>query len=548
MKLALVSPPCIRPTSPPLGPAVLASYLGKHLPSVQVRTFDLNLLCHQRMLQGMKEGVMKLHLYDWDEDTTAMRVDEAQSFIRSDWGPESDLGRYHREATILLSFENIMGVFMSEMASRALFGIPIPGRIEAFFRDLIRPVVEYRPDMVGISVLFYRQMLFAAHIAGMIRQETCARVVLGGAGIGVMSRPGRILEEPWERGYEGRTFRMEPGHFFDYLIPGEGERSLLQLCKAGGERDLSGVPNLVRLRNGKLEENPPEVIDDLAEIPEPDFSDLPLDKYLVPEIVLPVLFSRGCPWGKCSFCTHHRSYLRYRPLPIDECLRQLKVLRERHGTRLFSIYDEMIPPERFRRLARAILDEGLEIRYSAYAKPTRQFDADLLGLIRRSGCHVIMWGVESASQRVLDLMGKGTRVEDMKKVLERAGSAGIMNLIFVMFGFPTETRDEFFETIAFLDRNRKYIHAISKGVFILTEGSMVERMPEKFSITKISAASGPPETSLKYDVSRGLSPGETEALYRDNRKFFDGLGLSPRFGAYREHLLSLGFSKGNLGK
>jgi len=539
MKLALVSPPCIRPTSPPLGPAVLASYLRKHLPSIQVRTFDLNLLCHQRMLQGMMEGVMRFRLYDWDEATTARRVDEARSFIKSDWGHEPDLGRYHREATILLSFENILGVFMSEMASRALFGIPIPGRIEAFFKDLIRPVVEYGPDMVGISVLFHRQMVFAAHIAGMIRHETCARIVLGGARIGVMSRPGRILVEPWERGYEGRSFRMEPGRFFDYLIPGEGERSLLQLCKAGGEQDLAKVPNLVHLRDGNLEENPPEVIGDLSEIPEPDFSDLDTGEYLVPEAVLPVLFSRGCPWGKCSFCTHHRSYLRYRTLPIDECLRQLKVLRERHGTRLFSIYDEMIPPERFRRLAQAIIDEGLEIRYSAYAKPTRQFDARLLGLIRQSGCRMLMWGVESASQRVIDLMGKGTRVDDMEKVLETAGSAGIMNLLFVMFGFPTETREEFFETIAFLDRNRKYIHALSKGIFILTEGSMVERMPERFSITRIGVASAPPDTSLKYEVSRGLSPDEAEALYRDNRKFFDGLGLSSRFGAYREHLLFL---------
>jgi len=535
----------MRPTSPPLGPAVLASYIRRSLQDIDVKAFDLNMRYYDRALSGMKKGDFGIRLYDWNEETTARRVGQAVDFLRYGLRKGFDLRVYHHFVTIFLSFENVFNAFMSEMAKRYLIGLPVPNRVKMFFEDLVNPVLNYDPDLVGLSVLFNSQMVFAFLVAALIREKKEIRIVLGGARIGVMYHPERLFKEPWTFSTKEKARQLEFGRYVDYIIPGEGEAALLNLCMAQDEKDLEEVPNLIYMKDHEVKTNPPEVIHDLSQIPEPDFSDFDLAKYIVPKVALPFLSSRGCPWGRCAFCTHHHSYLICRELEIEECLRQIRHLKEHYGTPFINFYDEMIPPDRFRDLAQAMVDEEIEIFYAAYAKPTRKFDLDLLKLIYRSGGRVIMWGVESASQRILNLMRKGTRIEEVERVLQCAKRAGLMNLIFIMFGFPTETEAEFYETLNFLERNQDCIHALSKGKFVLAEGSLVQKRPERFAITKIQEAAGSRTYNriFDYQVSEGLSPKEVSALYERNIGYLKSIGLSPRLGAYREHLLIYAASK-----
>ncbi len=535
----------MRPTSPPLGPAILLGYLKKNLPDIEARAFDLNLLYYKKVLDCLARGVFKIRLYNWDEETTARRVEQAVLFMRHGIRDGFDLRLYHHSATVFLSLEDNFNAFMSEMVRRYLVGLSIPDRVEVFIRDLIRPVIDYGPDLVGLSVLFSSQMVFALLMAILIKREIGSKVFMGGASIGVMSQPERLFREPWLISAKDRMREFYLRQYVDCLVPGEGERALLALCTARDRNDLAEVPNIIFVRDREIIANPPYVIDDLGQIPAPDFRDFPLEDYISPEIILPFLTSRGCPWGKCAFCTHHHSYLRYRGLGIGECLRQLRQLKGHYRARLFNFYDEMIPPGRFRRLAQAMIDEGMGISYSAYAKPTKSFDAGLLRLIYRSGGRVIMWGVESASQRVLELMRKGTKIKEVEKVLQDSARAGIMNLTFIMFGFPTETEAEFHKTIAFLEKNRPYIHALSKGKFVLTGGSLVQREPERFGITEIREAAGSKvyNRSFEYQVSRGLGPKEVASLFKENVKRLETFGLSPRLGVYRDHLLIYALSK-----
>ena len=540
MKCAIITPPYIRPTSPPLGPAVLAAYLKKKNPLIRVRNFDLNLAYYSTALKAVQDGVVGIRLYNWNEETTAIRVREAVEFLKS-WnraGP--DLKLYHHWATVFQSFENIFNTFMSEMAQRWLFGLSIPDRIRALFDEIIRPVLEFGPDLIGISVLFDHQMVFAALFAKMIRERCPTKIVLGGAKLGVMVHPERLFVEKWDCRIDKKELSLDLTRLFDFLIPGEGEIALHSLCENIGSSDFPNVPNLIWQKDGDVRINPVEMISDLHQIPEPDFDDFDLKNYINPVVVLPLLFSRGCPWARCAFCTHHHTYLEFRTLEIDECIRHIRALKERYQVEYFYFYDEMIPADRFRELAGRLIDEHMGIYYGAYAKPVSKFDGPLLKQIHRSGCRVLLWGVESASQRVLNLMRKGTRVNDMEKVLEESGRAGIMNLAFIMFGFPTETEEEFFLTFDFLDRNSANIHALSKGKFMLTQGSLIHRDPDKFSITAIREK--PYENTfdkvLDYDVSKGLDPDQLAELYKENLKRLQETGLSSRFGSYREHLLA----------
>jgi radical SAM superfamily enzyme YgiQ (UPF0313 family) len=172
--------------------------------------------------------------------------------------------------------------------------------------------------------------------------------------------------------------------------------------------------------------------------------------------------------------------------------------------------DEMISASRFRKIGEEIIRRNLEINYYALAKPTKDFTKDILDVMYKSGCRYLIWGVESGCQRILDLIDKGTVVEKMSDVLTNSSLAGIKNHVFIIFGFPTETRNELKQTLDFLYKLKDHIHAIHKGAFQLKIGSRVYENPEKFCITKMYPTNSAMEP-VKFDVSKGIKQDELRA-------------------------------------
>ena len=164
-----------------------------------------------------------------------------------------------------------------------------------------------------------------------------------------MIAPEQLLTTPLAQEKTGAA-KILLKNFFDYLIPGEGELGLYHLCRAKDSADLANVPNLIYFSGKDLRINPPAMVE-IDTLPPPDFSQFQLDKYFTPKPVLPLMTSRGCPWGKCTFCTHHHNYLRYRTRRIEDCVAEIKFLQKQFGCDLFYFYDEMILPQRFKKLA-----------------------------------------------------------------------------------------------------------------------------------------------------------------------------------------------------
>ena len=539
LDLLLITPPFIRPTSPPLGIASLKAFLDMKLPGTKTCCVDLNLDYYYLALEWLKSGKIKLRLYNWEPEETVERVVHSFDYLKSVVPSPQNLREYHGQATVFLSFENIFNSFTSEMALRSITGAPVPSGMSAFLDALMEPVLSLDSRLIGISVLFDVQMPMTLLLAKTISQRSDARVILGGAKFGVEPSFHRIFHEPVKQEVKGQAHECMPGDFIDGIIPGEGELALLHIMDKSNEGKFHQTPNLAFSRAGTVKFNPPGVIDDLDGLPPPDFSDFNLERYMCAEKILPVLTARGCPWGKCSFCTHHRSYKRYRQASVEKTVSDMEYLKDRYGVRFFNVFDEMIPPARFRNLARRLMKQGLDICYSAYGKPVKNFDCPTLKIIHDSGCRLILWGVESASQRVLDRMHKGTRVDEIKEVLRCASETGIKNLVFMMFGFAGETEEEFQQSLSFLESNKMFIHALSKGTFRLMEGSEIARNPQAFGITRIREKTVPPFKSrhLLFDMSESFGPEECENLFKKSLKRIESVGLTPRFGTYRDHLL-----------
>ncbi len=565
LRIALVFPPAMPPISPPLGIAALKSYLGTEA-AVEVRNFDLNLAYFEQAFQWLGDGRLRMRMRKMDYKTTAEKAAEARSFFRGKAGIQSffDPASHSEHAGVYSGFALVLNGLFDNFARKIILGLPVPSLVTRFFSELVGPLIAFRPQVIGFSILFSQQIFFALALANLCKgcgeppqpdrapakspRAFGAKIVFGGATFSVMPDPGRLLAGPVPVYQGGELREVDTRRLIDYLIIGEGEAGLESVARflaSGNGKDASGpipsqsrIPGLLHMVDGKLERNPPSAPLDLNTLPLPDFSDFSPDKYHSPLPVLPYLASRGCPWRRCAFCTHQKSYLDYREEDAANTAERLSSLQERYGVRHFSLVDEMVHPRRMDRIAAALIGKRAKLYFSAYARPSG-FSGKLLEKAHGAGLRLVMWGLESASQRLLDLMCKGTIAQEIPGTLKSASEAGIWNLLFVIFGFPTETKAEWQNTLDFLGSIRDSVHALSRSRFILLEGSQVFCNPQRYGIKRIidRPQRDPVSIAYDYEVTEGLTQEEVTAMFQESLARLSGLGRSPWFGQFREHML-----------
>jgi anaerobic magnesium-protoporphyrin IX monomethyl ester cyclase len=342
------------------------------------------------------------------------------------------------------------------------------------YRMLIRPVMEReRPAMVGISVVQQKQLIATFTFCKMIKEEFPATHITLGGNIITRIRdtlPG--IEGLWE--------------WFDTAVVYEGESAYLQLTeavKSGG--DFSALPNLIYKDESGVHVNKEVCSETLAELPAPDFDGLPLEKYFVPDLILPYLATRGCYYGRCTFCDHFQGYVEgFRTKQVDQITDEIKFLKEKYGTRFFHFTDESYPPALFQKLSRKLIDAKLDIAWTTHMR----FEESLLEEqvwkdVAESGCKYLHFGYESGNQRVLKLMDKSTKLDAIETNLRMSSDAGIWNHLMGFFGFPGETEQEADDSKAFVEKNAAHIHSLGFMTFVLGKYSPIAFEPEKYGIT-----------------------------------------------------------------
>ncbi len=549
LRIALIFPPAMPPASPPLGIAHLKAYLETSA-SVEVRNFDLNLAYFEQAFLWLGDGRLRMRMHNMDFETTAQKAAGARNFFCGKEGLYRffDLALYNEQASTYAGFSSVLNGLFDNFARKILLGLPRPPLVNRFFEELIEPLKAFRPDLIGFSILFSQQLFFALALAKLCKGAG-AKIVFGGATFSVMPDPGRLLSGPLAVYPGGEPREVDTGRLIDYLIVGEGERGLQSLAEslaAGRGKDAPGsafctlcrVPGLLHMEDGKVTINPAVAAFGLNALPLPDFSYFPLDQYHSPIPVLPYLASRGCPWRRCAFCTHQKTYLDYREEDAANTSDRLSALHQKYGVRHFCLVDEMIHPRRMARIAADLIRRGPRVYFSAYARPSG-FSAKALEKAHRAGLRVLMWGLESASQRLLDLMRKGTIAQKIPAILNSAREAGVWNLLFLIFGFPTETRAEWQSTLDFIKSCQESVHALSRSRFILLEGSDVFVNPERYGIKRIidRPQRDPVSIAYDYEVTEGLTQQEAAVMFQESLARLSGIGRSPWFGQFRDHML-----------
>lgn len=343
-----------------------------------------------------------------------------------------------------------------------------------FFERFLEEVAPQKPRLLGISVAWREQLIPAFTLARLVKKRLPeTHVCMGGSMITHLS--GYLQ-------HKRKVFSV-----VDSFLPFEGEIGLVRLARAlQGQGSLEDVPGLMFARKKKVVWNRGETIRDLASLPVPDFRGLPLARYYSPRSYLPISGSRGCYWGKCTFCSHHVSGSRYRQRRPEHVLAEMDALHREHGCCDFYFSDDSLPPALGHKLARAIAEGGRPYRWVSEIRFEKNMDRAYFDTLHAGGCRMLLFGLESPVKRVLDLMQKGIEEANIARELQAASDAGILTWVFFFLGFPGETEEEARQTLAFLLENREHIDMVAGGAYILTRSSPVFDAREKFSIEKIA--------------------------------------------------------------
>jgi len=374
------------------------------------------------------------------------------------------------------------------------------------FDHILRPAIEAeKPDVIGISIVLQQQLFSSMTFCALIKEQfPNIHVTIGG---NTVTRLRDVLPE------KSNLFTL-----FDSAVIYEGETAFLQLVEAiGAGRDLAEIPNLIYRDASGIHTSLLTYAEDMASLPPPDFTGLPLEKYFVPDRILPYLATRGCYWGRCEFCDHGEGYTAgYRTKKIDQIIEEIRQLRDTYQTKHFHFTDESYPPALFRKLTRMLVESKVEIAWTTHMRFEKSLLEDEVWKdAKASGCKYLHMGYESGNERVLKLMDKATTTDVIRKSLELSASAGIWNHVMGFFGFPGERREDALDSIRFLEDNKELVHSIGFGTFDLSKHTPVAKNPDKFGVTPYKNPDWDLALDYYFTVREGLSVEEAERVFEE---------------------------------
>lgn len=521
MKLLLLNIPLVDFTLPSLGIPTLVSYI-KHYSRHIVKQYDLNIELFDKLLdksileQALKHtrtnnSIIENKINDFSVYRKLPNIiNGAKEILRN----QNDFYKFDRYLlamnTIRLSIKLInYSIFPFEITEDFSFYVdsedpnasikkitkyitmfeelefnPIKNILD---KELKKVIKLFQPDVVGLSNVYNSQDFFTKYIVKFIKKKfSDIKVIVGGT---ANSERFSLIKDNADKQsiYEKYFFKA------DYFIVNEGEKALLDLLDYldSFNKNLSEINNLIYFdyKTGDFKKNKRIILKDLNKLPAPEFDKKILKKYFSPEIVFPIAPTRGCYWGKCTFCSYgftekNRSAAKYREVSPEKLVSDLKEMEENYGAKLFLFSCDVILPDTGEIYAKEILKKNIDIRWSSdFRMEKTLLKEDRIKALRQSGLIYVCFGMEIYSQGVLNKMNKGLNNKYFSEILKRVSENDIAVDLMLFSNFPTETTEDYKKTLRFLLDNKDYIHKpIIMASFVLLANSYVAKHPSEFGI------------------------------------------------------------------
>lgn len=356
-------------------------------------------------------------------------------------------------------------------------------------------------SLINISITDLSQIVPGLTLARLLKEKTDAKICLGGNYIYKIAPDLKKIPAIFSE-------------YCDFFIVGDGEIASVELAEyICGKRAINEVHSLVYAdENGNVITNETAPLLDMDNIYYPDYDCFDFDKYLAPEPVIPVQFGKGCYWSKCTFCDFYTGQQKFDMKSVSRAVDEVEFLVNKYGYRHFNFVDEAVPPAFYNAFATELIKRNLKIYYSSFVRLEKAFTADVLQNMYNSGARYMMWGYESESPRIMELMNKGIDLSERKRILADSAKAGIWNVVTFLLGFPTETEEELQSTIDVIYDN-SIVDTCVPSNFALKKNAILKNKAESVDITEFHE-NGDLHISYKYS---SLTSTMEEVKARRNR-------------------------------
>ena len=309
------------------------------------------------------------------------------------------------------------------------------------WEEVASKLQDYKPEIIGISA--YIPIASRAHQTAKIAKELLpdSKVILGGA------YPTILYSEALS------------DQNIDVCVTGEAEHIIVELVqKLSNGISLEGIPSLAWRKKSfiYLSENR-SFVENLDRIPFPAYDLFPMRDILkngeifpLPYPSMTILSSRGCPFN-CTFCqpTLRNIFgkkIRYRS--VKNVVDEIELLIKQYELKALLIQDDIFTfnKKRVEEFCDELDSRNIKLKWCCQSRADT-LDTDIASRLSKSGCVMIIFGIESGSQKVLDLLDKKTTVEDNYKVMKICKDNNIIICADIMIGTPGETREDLEQTV-----------------------------------------------------------------------------------------------------
>ena len=310
----------------------------------------------------------------------------------------------------------------------------------------ISQIIDSKCKLIGFSA-YQNNIKMILKIASEIKRlDSTIKIIVGGPSCSI-ERERKIFYKP----------------FIDFIVVGEGEETLCELLEGIKMRQplnkLSKIPGLVVTsvhKNQKFTKRKPLDVKKM--------SNYKNNRDIVKEYgnhqIVSIFMSKGCI-GNCTFCNDKHLMGKYRVRPAEQIISEIKYY-VKNNISSFSFNDLLINGDikQLKKLCDFIIKDNLQISWTANAIASENLTLNMIKKIKKSGCRVLIFGIESGSDRVLKSMRKPIRISNVKKVLSNCKKVGIETWVNFIVGYPTETKQDFYMTLRFIENNNKNIDKI----------------------------------------------------------------------------------------
>lgn len=256
----------------------------------------------------------------------------------------------------------------------------------------------------------------------------------------------------------------------DFVIRGEGEITLLELIATiENENTTDNIHGIVYKKDGEIIQNPSRaVLQNLDELPIPAWDLVNIESYKTiwkqskQPFTLNIATTRGCPY-KCNWCAKPIYGNRYNAHSPTYIVNLIAFLKEKFGVSRFWMCDDIfgLKPNWVQEFNAILKEKNITISFFIQSRVDLLLKEDTIEALAESGLEEVWVGAESASQKILDAMDKGTKVEEIYEATRLLKSKKIKVAFFLQFGYLDENQEDIQKTIAMVKELKPHNIGIS---------------------------------------------------------------------------------------